>query len=177
MRRALRRALTIATWVVVACAVGVALAVGLPHAFGFKSFTVMSGSMEPAIGTGAVVVERPIAPREARVGDVVTFKDPEGGERLITHRVKSVRLRGGTARFVTKGDANNAVERWSVPAGGSIGRVAYDVPKVGYAMAYAGGRHGRILLIALPALLLAAFEVARIWRPERDEGARGEVAT
>jgi signal peptidase len=166
----------VATWAVVACAAAVALAVGLPHAFGFKSFTVMSGSMEPAIGTGAVVVERPIAPRGAGVGDVVTFKDPEGGERLITHRVKSVRVRGGTARFVTKGDANNAVERWSVPAEGSIGRVAYDVPKVGYAMAYAGGRHGRILLIALPALLLAAYELARIWRPQRQKGAPDEVA-
>jgi signal peptidase len=166
----------VATWAVVACAAAVALAVGLPHAFGYKSFTVMSGSMEPAIGTGAVVVERPIAPREARIGDVVTFKDPEGGERLITHRVTSVRVRGGTARFVTKGDANNAVERWSVPAEGSIGRVAYDVPQVGYAMAYAGGRHGRILLIVLPVLLLAAYELVRIWRPEREKGANGEPA-
>jgi signal peptidase len=176
VRRAARRALRTATLATVACAAAVVLAIGLPHAFGFKSFTVMSGSMEPAIGTGAVVVERPIAPREARVGDVVTFKDPEGGERLITHRVKSVRVRGGTARFVTKGDANNAVERWSVPAEGGIGRVAYDVPKVGYLMVYAGGRYGRILLLALPALLLAAYEVARIWRPEREKGGHGEVA-
>jgi signal peptidase len=164
--------LSVATWAVVACAAAVALAVGLPHAFGFKSFTVMSGSMEPAIGTGSVVVERPIAPREARVGDVVTFKDPEGGERLITHRVVRVRLSGGTASFVTRGDANNTVERWDVPADGSIGRVAYHVPEVGYLMAYAGGRDGRLLLIALPALLLAAFEVARIWRPEQRKGAQ-----
>jgi signal peptidase len=176
VRRAARRALTIATWTAVACAAAVGLAVGLPYVFGFKSFTVMSGSMEPAIGTGAVVVERPIAPREARVGDVVTFKDPEGGERLITHRVTSVRVRGGTAQFVTKGDANNTVERWSVPAEGSIGRVAYHVPKVGYLMAYAGGRHGKLLLIVLPVLLLAGFELVRIWRPEPKKEANGEVA-
>jgi signal peptidase len=176
VKRVTRRFVTLATWAVVACAAAVMLAVGLPYAFGFKSFTVMSGSMEPAIGTGAVVVERPIAPREARVGDVVTFKDPEGSGRLITHRVASVRLRGGTARFVTKGDANNTPERWSVPADGSIGRVAYDVPKVGYVMAYAGGRHGRILLFALPVLLLAGYELVRIWRPERENGAHGEAA-
>jgi signal peptidase len=176
VKRAARRALTVVTWAVVACAAAVALAIGLPHAFGFKSFTVMSGSMEPAIGTGAVVVERPIAPREARVGDVVTFKDPEGGERLITHRVESVRVRGGTARFVTKGDANNTVERWRVPAEGSIGRVAYDVPKVGYVLVYAGSRHGRILLLVLPVLMLAAYELFRLWRPEREKGAHNEVA-
>ena len=176
MRRAARRALTVVTWTAVACAAAVMLAIGLPYAFGFKSFTVMSGSMEPAIGTGAVVVERPIAPREARVGDVVTFKDPEGTGRLITHRVTSVRLRGDGARFVTKGDANNTAERWNVPADGSIGRVAYDVPKVGYLMVHAGGRYGRLLLLALPALLLAAYEVFRIWRPEPEKGAHGEAA-
>ena len=36
----------------------------------------MSGSMQPAIHTGDVVVDESIAPAEARVGDVVTFKDP-----------------------------------------------------------------------------------------------------
>lgn len=173
MRGAARRGVSVAMWTVVACAAAVALAIGLPNVFGFKSFTVMSGSMEPAIGTGSVVVERPIAPRDARVGDVVTFQDPEGTGRLITHRVMRVRVGGSTASFVTKGDANNTAERWNVPADGSIGRVAYDVPKVGYVMAYAGGRHGRLLLIALPALLLAAFEIARIWRPERQKGAQG----
>jgi signal peptidase len=173
VRRVARGTVSVVTWAVIACAAAVALAVGLPGLFGYKSFTVMSGSMEPAIGTGSVVVERPIAPREARVGDVVTFKDPEGTGRLITHRVTRVRVSGPTASFVTKGDANTTVERWNVPAGGSIGRVAYDVPKVGYAMVLAGGRHGRLLLIALPALLLAAFEIARIWRPERPKGAEG----
>jgi signal peptidase I len=164
--RVARRAVSILTWTVVACAAAVALAVGLPHLFGFKSFTVMSGSMEPAIGTGSVVVERPIAPTEAKVGDVVTFKDPEGTGKLITHRVARVRVSGPTASFVTKGDANNTAERWNVPADGSIGRVEYHVPKVGYAMSYVGGRNGKLLLVVLPALLLAAFEIARIWRPE-----------
>jgi signal peptidase I len=175
VKRIARRAVSVATWLVVACAAAVAIAVGLPSVLGFKSFTVMSGSMEPAIGTGSVVVERPIAPSEARVGDVVTFKDPEGTGRLITHRVTRVRFSGATASFVTKGDANNNSERWTVPADGSIGRVAYHVPKVGYAMAYAGGRNGRLLLIVLPALLLAAFEIARIWRPDEAKGARDGV--
>jgi signal peptidase len=175
VRRVARRTLSIVTWLVVAVAAAVAIAVGLPYLFGFKSFTVMSGSMEPAIGTGSVVVERPIAPTEAQVGDVVTFKDPEGTGRLITHRVTRMSVSGATASFVTKGDANNKSERWNIPAGGSIGRVEYHVPKVGYAMAYAGSRNGRLLLIVLPALLLAAFELARIWRPEEQKGAQDGV--
>jgi hypothetical protein len=71
--------------------------------------------------------------------------------------------------MVTKGDANNTVERWSVPVGASIGRVRYRIPVIGYALATASGRYGRLLLIALPAVALAAFELAALWRTPRRE--------
>jgi len=163
----MRTARRIMAWLLIAGVGSVALAVALPYAFGYKSFTVMSGSMEPAISTGDMVVEETIAPRDARVSDVVTFKDPEHEGRLVTHRLKRVRFEGGVARMVTKGDANNTVERWNVPADGSIGRVEYAVPKVGYIVHHAGSRNGRLLLLVLPALLLALLELVRIWRPER----------
>ena len=44
---------------------------------GSRRFAVLSGSMEPTIATGDVVVVDKIAPLEARVGDVVTFRSPE----------------------------------------------------------------------------------------------------
>ena len=150
-------------------AAGLLLAAGAPVLFGYHSFTVMSGSMEPAIATGDVVVDRPIPPLEARVGDVVTFSDPHTSGRLITHRLRRVQARGRTAQMVTKGDANNTVERWTVAADGRIGRVAFRVPKLGYALALTRTCYSQLLLVALPALLLGAYELVRIWRPRRDE--------
>ena len=144
--------------------IGLVIAIGVSLALGYRTFAVLSGSMEPNIHTGDAVVDKPIRPLDARVGDVVTFKDPGRGGELVTHRLRSIRPNGATVAMVTKGDANTAVERWNVPVNGSVGRVTYRLPHLGRAMAAVRGRYGRLLLIALPALLLGLYELTRIWR-------------
>jgi len=62
MRRVIRRCLLLVAWIVLGTFGGLVLAVGLPNAFHAKSLTVMSGSMEPTIGTGDVVVARQTSP-------------------------------------------------------------------------------------------------------------------
>jgi signal peptidase I len=155
-------------WAAAGLAVGIVLAVAAPLAVGQRPYTVLTGSMEPAIGAGDVVVVKRIAPRDARVGDVVTFSDPNQPGRLITHRVRSSRRRGSHVDFVTKGDANNAPERWRVASDGEISRVAYRVPEVGRLARFAHTPPGLLLLVLGPLLLLAAQEIARIWRPRRE---------
>jgi signal peptidase len=167
--RVVRRCVTTLLSIVAGLAIGIALATAAPYVFGERSFTVLSGSMEPTIHTGDVVVVRPIKPVEARVGDVVTFQDPNDSRRLITHRLRKARVRDGVAQMVTKGDANNTPERWSVPADGRIGQVRYRIPYLGHALAAAHGRGAIFLLILVPALLLGVYELVRLWRPERLE--------
>jgi signal peptidase len=111
-------------WVGLGLLFGTLLAAVAPQLAGYRSFTVRSGSMTPAIETGDVVVTKPIAPLSARVGDVVTFVDPEGTGKLFSHRVQSVRAVGDDVAFVTRGDANTSTEHWRVPASGSVGKVA-----------------------------------------------------
>jgi signal peptidase len=166
MTRLLRWTALAAVWAAIGVGVGVALAVAGPYVLGGRSFTVMSGSMEPAIHTGDVVVDETIAPRDARIGDVVTFPDPHRGGKLVTHRLRSLRRAGASMSAVTKGDANNTVERWRVPANGTIGRVVYRVPQLGYAMSYVRTPYGRIVLIGIAIAVIAAIALARIWRRE-----------
>jgi signal peptidase len=165
MRRALRRIVLFVAWVALGTAGGLVLAVGLPNAFNAKSLTVMSGSMEPAIGTGDVIVARQTSPMDVRVGDIVTFRDPMNHERLITHRVREMHVQGDDVVFVTRGDANTGEEHWALPKGGTIGRVAFHVPKLGYFMVWFHSTFGLLLLIVLPTLLLGAAELWRLWRP------------
>jgi signal peptidase I len=165
MTRALRRIALFIAWVVLGALGGLVLAVGLPNAFHAKSLTVMSGSMEPTIGTGDVVVARQTSPMDVRVGDVVTFRDPLNHERLITHRVRQMRVLGDDVEFVTRGDANSGEEHWTLPKDGTIGRVAFHVPKLGYFMVWFHSTFGLLLLIVLPTLLLGAWELWRLWRP------------
>jgi len=165
----LRRAGVGGCYALVGLIAGLVLALTVPIAFGHRTMTVLSGSMSPTIEAGDAVVVKAISPLDARIGDIVTFQDPSRDGRLVTHRVRSMRVQGGQASFVTKGDANNATEAWAVPADGSIGRVAYAVPKAGYLLVWSGSPLGRIGLIALPLLLLGILEVVRIWRTPSED--------
>ena len=165
MRRVLRRIVLFIAWVVLGTFGGLVLAIGLPNAFHAKSLTVMSGSMEPTIGTGDVVVARQTPPMDVRVGDIVTFRDPYDHSRLITHRVRQMHVEDGDVVFVTRGDANTGEEHWAVPVDGVVGRVAYHIPLLGYFMVWFHSRFGILLLIVVPTLLLGVSELWRLWRP------------
>jgi signal peptidase I len=162
---AARRLRMFVLWIGLGLLFGTLFAAVAPQLAGYRSFTVRSGSMTPAIETGDVVVTKSISPLSARVGDVVTFVDPEGTGKLFSHRVQSVRPLGDEVAFVTRGDANTSTEHWRVPANGSIGRVAYRIPKIGYALSWIDSGPSRLALIAIPALLLLWAAMVRIWRP------------
>lgn len=165
-RRSLGRALlTLGGWFVGGFLAGLLALLALPLPFGWRPMTEMSDSMRPLLRAGDIVVVAPLAPTRARVGDVVAFSDPLGSGRTITHRVLSVRISGDRVRFVTRGDANSSVERWSVATDGRVGRVVFRLPRLGALLAPLGTRSGRLLLVALPLALLCLLELWRIWRP------------
>ena len=166
----------LSVWLVAGMVAGLILAAGLPVLLGMRSFTVMSGSMRPALGVGDVVVTRPIAARDARVGDVITFSDPGRKRKLTTHRVTSIHIAGERVLVATKGDANDTPERWSVGTSGRVGRVAYHVPLIGYGLVWTHGKYARLLLVVIPAILLGFIELARIWRPRRPEPRPADAA-
>jgi len=103
-----------------------------PKAAGVFPYIVKSGSMEPVVHTGAVAfVDR--KDREPEIGDIITFRLGEGGKEdvLVTHRVVGTEEGG----YVTKGDANEERDPFSVTREQVIGTYRYQIPKVGYFMA------------------------------------------
>jgi len=170
--RGARLLLTVAGWALAGFALTLAVTLVVAQVSGRQSLTVLSGSMEPTIRTGDVVVADPMPPMDAHVGDVITYKEPHGAGRLITHRVKTMQALGDKVRFTTQGDANDTSERWQVASTGQIARVTHRIPRLGYALGFMRDPSKRLFLIAIPALLLGVFELVRIWRPARPE-ARG----
>jgi signal peptidase I len=162
-----RRLWTAAKWFGLGAGLVLVLALTVPLAFDARPLTVLSGSMEPALMTGDVIVVRKTSALSVAPGDVVTFREP-GGQRLITHRVRGMRLRDGSMHFVTKGDANKPVERWRLPQDKPVRRVVYRLPLLGYGLNLFRTRIGLILLVGVPLVLLAAVELWAIWRPEQE---------
>jgi signal peptidase len=158
-----RRWADTAALVVLAAAVLSLAALGALLASGHRVLIVRSGSMAPAINTGDVVVTRMVDPTKVSVGDVVTFRDPSRSSDLVTHRVVRRGIEGVKVSFLTKGDANTGTERWSIDEDGTVGKLQFRVPKVGYALAWAGAPLVRAGLFLAGALLLAAAAIRRIW--------------
>jgi signal peptidase I len=173
--RVLRGLLRLAAMTVTGFAIGIGLALALPLLFHARPLVVLSGSMEPTLGTGDVTVVRRIEPLSARPGDIVTFRDPDNADRLITHRVRAMHVQGSAVVFRTRGDANNVSEHWRVPAGGEIGRVIYRIPKLGWVLMWARSKGVFMLLLGGALALLVVLELAAIWRSE-EEGEGDPVA-
>ncbi|HMJ94533.1 MAG TPA: signal peptidase I [Thermoleophilaceae bacterium] len=172
--RVLRALLRFGTMTAAGFAIGIGIALALPLAFHARPLVVLSGSMEPALMTGDVTVVRPIAPLDARPGDVVTFRDPDDADRLITHRVREMRAQGGAVVFRTRGDANTASEHWQIASSEEIGRVVYRIPKLGWVLMFARSKGLFVLMLGGALALLLVLELMSIWRTEegdRDQGA------
>jgi signal peptidase len=162
-------------WAIVVAGALLALLIAGPLAIGDHPHTDLSGSMEPTISPGDVVINEEIEPWEAQVGDVVTFRDPQDASKLLTHRVVSTKDTGSHILFVTQGDANNTQEHWRVAATGEIGRLAYTVPWIGHLAVFARSKLGWLLLVGIPLLLILIEELVRIWRPRTRPGEGGET--
>ena len=171
--RVLRSLLRFATMTAAGFAIGIGLALALPLAFHARPLVVLSGSMEPALRTGDVSVVRTIAPLDARPGDVVTFRDPDDSDRLITHRVREMHAQGSAVVFRTRGDANTASEHWQISSSEEIGRVVYRIPKLGWGLMYARSKGLFVLMLGGALALLLVLELTAIWRSEEGDGDQG----
>jgi signal peptidase I len=146
------------------------LAVG-PHVFGYRTLTMLTGSMAPKINPGDVVVVTPVATSAVAKGMVITYHMPIGDHQLITHRVISVQHGpGGSVTVNTKGDANKAADPWTATLQGDTAyQVRGVVPAIGNLIrVLRTPAVTDVLLYGAPALL-AGWLLLSIWRPTREE--------
>jgi len=127
----------------------------------YKIYVVQSGSMEPAIRTGSVVVVKPA--NDYRVGDVITFGSASNKKAPTTHRILEIKNDNGKLSYITKGDANNAPDSSVVKYSTIIGKIIIKVPFVGYGVATAKTPWGFALVIGLPAVIIVGDELRKIF--------------
>lgn len=130
--------------------------------FGWRVDAVFSGSMEPELKVGSVVVTRPVEVGEIKVGDIITFYSPLD-ERPTSHRVVAVE-EGSAFHFRTDGDANEDADPFIVPAQNVVGKVWFHLPLLGYVSQFVKTPLGLLVTICIPGFILIGMEARNIWR-------------
>lgn len=130
--------------------------------FGWRTEVVISGSMEPVIQAGSVVVVRPIVPDTIRKGDIIMFSSVDMTS-LTTHRVVDIKSEH-RLQFITRGDANNNSDITPVTPGKIEGIVALSIPYLGLLVQFIKTPLGFTLCFLIPAVLLIGHEMVEVWR-------------
>ncbi len=104
----------------------------VPSVFGFSVMRVQTGSMEPELRTGCIIISRKVRQEELEIGDIISFysndPDPRINGRVETHRiVERHYLLGGEREFITKGDANPSDDSSPVLYKSIIGKVIVNL--------------------------------------------------
>lgn len=135
----------------------------LPIKNNYKIYFVTSGSMEPAISTGSMVVSKPAD--SYNIGDVITFKNIGSNKPndSTTHRIAKIQTKeNGQKEYATKGDANNSEDDGYLPPDRIIGKMLFSVPLIGYLVGFIKTLPGLIFVIVIPAAIIIYEEIKKI---------------
>jgi len=143
------------------------LAVG-PHVLDYRTMTMLTGSMAPAIDPGDVTIVTPLPASDITVGMVIAYHIPIDDHHLVSHRVVAVdRAADGSITVQTKGDANAAIDPWQATLQGDTAyQVRAVIPELGHVIeALRTPLISKALVYGAPTLL-AGWLLLTIWRPE-----------
>ena len=80
-----------------------------PDFFGYKSFVIMSGSMEPTIKKGDAILVKEVPENAIRMNDIISFTTQN--KTNVTHRIIGIAEENGKRKYTTKGDNNNTEDK------------------------------------------------------------------
>lgn len=164
-----KKLLQLLSTILVALVVLLAVALVGVRLAGIRTFTVLSGSMEPTYHVGSLIYVKKVDPTTIQPGQVITFMLDEN--TVATHRVVEVvpdEDDPSTLRFRTKGDANDAEDGTLVHYKNVVGTPVFTIPYLGYFsnwITHAPGKYIAItaavvflILLFLPDMLKKADE-------------------
>lgn len=99
-----------------------------PDFFGYKSFVIVSGSMEPTIRKGDAIFVKEVPEEEIKENDIISFTQ---GETNVTHRVIEMIEENGIRKYKTKGDNNNTEDKEKITYGQIEGKYQFKINQFG----------------------------------------------
>lgn len=138
----------------------IVIASGRKEFSGFRTYSVVSGSMEPTIRTGSLILVQ--KKNQYANGDIAAYISPTNVQKIITHRIVETTKNDTGAAYVFKGDANKTRDVDLVTENLILGKYLFGIPFLGYIVEYAKTPMGVVLLIIIPGTIILLEELTNI---------------
>ncbi len=96
---------------------------------GVKPTVIYSGSMNPTVEVGDIVLIQKVDTTSIQPGDIIQFYQDNV---TVIHRVVRTTESDGQKHFITKGDANDDPDFKPVPLNYVLGKSVFTIPKLGW---------------------------------------------
>ena len=116
-----------------------------PTLFGYGSSTVLTGSMDPKIKPGDLVITH--QEETYSIGDIITF---EQDGALVTHRIINI----NNDYYYTQGDANDSPDSQVLTYEDIKGKVVFTIKGLGHISLFLKSREGFIFVLAIFAIVM-----------------------
>lgn len=127
-----------------------------PDFFGFKSFVIVSESMEPTIMTKDAIIVKEVKEDELAIKDIISFQDED---IINTHRIVDISNENGVTEYTTKGDNNQGVDKNKVTYDKIEGKYIFKIKGLGKFIELIKNKITLVCLLVI--LLLLSIEQVR----------------
>lgn len=117
-----------------------------PSFLGFKTYIIVSGSMEPDYNIGDMVIVKEVEENNLEVGDIISYRD---GQKVVTHRIVKRDIENGNVRYVTKGDHNNVEDNIILTMDSIEGKVIGKLTGMGKVVLFMRNKYTIVILALL----------------------------
>lgn len=139
---------------------GMKIAGKQPSILGYHVYYIASGSMEPTIKTGEVIVGKEVDIENLEIGDIVTFNGTKGqlNGKVVTHRIVDIYVEDNQTYVVTKGDAIGD-EDDPILATDIISVMKFKIPLAGLLIRLISNKFGFFFIILIPLCIIFVKQI------------------
>ena len=136
-----------------------------PFLFGYATYFVVSGSMEPTIHVKDVILIKEVKdPSELKKGDVITYQGREGEFRgkVVTHRIISDGVVNG--KITTCGDANHGIADPAITYDDVIGKYVKTSAFLTTVYMVFTSKYGFLFIVFIPLIIILIVQIVNFRR-------------
>lgn len=145
----------------------------IPDFFGYKTFIIVSESMEPTLKVGDAIFVKEVSEDEIEAHDIISFHE---GEDINTHRVIAKIQEKGIKEYITKGDHNKNEDKNRTTYDEIEGKYQFKISHFGIVVKFFQSKLTLFLLIILVVLDIISNKHLKKKREERREKRKRYIA-